>query len=340
MTQNPQTHQTAAEAPVLSIEGLTVGFPNERGTHLTPVVRNASFAVRRNEIVGLVGESGSGKTQTSLAVLRLTRPPGRILSGRILVNGQDVVGMSEEQIRQIRGSKAAMIFQSPRTSLNPLMTVGKQIGRVYARHRRLGKQEAEEAALTMLRQVGIAGPERVAKSYPHQLSGGMAQRVMIAMMLGCGPELLIADEPTTGLDVTIQAQIFELIKEVQADTKMSVLLITHDLGVVAEVCHRMVVMQMGRVVEIGPVGELFAEPLHPYTARLLGSILRPDLPPDSIPSRASSSQVTFAVDGVPYQAVAVDSWQELQVGPPELVQVSPERWVLAHRMPAMAEAVA
>jgi ABC-type dipeptide/oligopeptide/nickel transport system ATPase component len=313
--------------PLLDIDGLTIAFPDEEGRKLIPVVRDVSFAVGRNEIVGLVGESGSGKTQTAMAVLRLTRPPGRIMSGRIAIEGDDVTAMSEEEIRRVRGARAAMIFQSPRTSLNPLMKVGDQIGRIYMRRRNMTKAQAQEATLQMLQRVGIAGRDRVAKSYPHQLSGGMAQRVMIAMMLACGPELLIADEPTTGLDVTIQAQIFELIQEVQAGTQMSVLLITHDLGVVAEVCDRVAVMQLGRIVEIAPVGRLFDDPQHPYTRRLLGSIIRPDQSP---PARRAAGERARPVGGLPFEAVSVDHWAERKVAAPRMTEIAPGHFVLAH----------
>jgi peptide/nickel transport system ATP-binding protein len=317
--------------PLVRVESLSICFPDERGERLRPVVRDVSFTVGRNEIVGLVGESGSGKTQTSLAILGLTRPPGRVTSGHIIIGGENIVGMDEEGLRQVRGRKAAMIFQSPRTSLNPLMTVGDQIGRVYQRQRGLDKGKAKTETVAMLRKVGIAGPERVAASYPHQLSGGMAQRVMIGMMVACGAELLIADEPTTGLDVTIQAQIFELITAVQAETHMSVLLITHDLGVVAETCHRVAVMQQGRVVEIGPVEEIFARPYHPYTKRLLGSVLRPDKPPsaDDIREMAVDSR-PFALDGRQFAAVSIDAWGPERVAPPEMIEVGPGHTVLAH----------
>ncbi len=318
-------------APRARIESLSIAFPNEAGDRLIPVVRDVSFAVNRNEIIGLVGESGSGKTQTSLAILGLTRPPGRVTDGHIFVGEDDVVGMNEAGLRRIRGRKVAMIFQSPRTSLNPLMKVGDQLARVYMRHRDLDKTTAARESLAMLRRVGIAGPERVAGSYPHQLSGGMAQRVMIGMMVACGPELLIADEPTTGLDVTIQAQIFELITEVQAETHMSVLLITHDLGVVAETCHRVAVMQKGRMVEIGPVNEIFHRPIHPYTRRLLGAMLRPDRPPgDIVPGEAPPETNRFHSGDRSFAAVSVDSWKRLGVSVPEMVEIVPGHSVLAH----------
>jgi peptide/nickel transport system ATP-binding protein len=333
MVENSSTPRTLVDEPLVRIESLTVAFPNERGDRLVPVVRDVSLTIARNEIVGLVGESGSGKTQTSLAILGLTRPPGRVTSGRIMIDGQDVVTMNEEWLRTIRGRKAAMIFQSPRTSLNPLMNVGDQIARVYVRHQNMNKEAAARETLVMLRKVGIAGPERVASSYPHQLSGGMAQRVMIGMMMACGPELLIADEPTTGLDVTIQAQIFELITEVQAETRMSVLLITHDLGVVAETCHRVAVMQQGRLVEIGPVGEIFARPVHPYTQRLLDSMLRPDRPPgELVPVGIAPESNRCAINESDYVAVSVDAWPRLGVARAEMIELRPGHSVLAHQL--------
>jgi peptide/nickel transport system ATP-binding protein len=251
----------------------------------------------------------------------------------VLVDGEDIVGMEEAGLRRVRGKKAAMIFQSPRTSLNPLMTIGDQIGRVYRRHRGLGKDEARTESVAMLRRVGIAGAERVAASYPHQLSGGMAQRVMIGMMVACGPELLIADEPTTGLDVTSQAQIFDLIAEVQSETGMSVLLITHDLGVVAETCHRVAVMQAGRIVEVAPVEELFAGPRHPYTIGLLGSVLRPDRPSDVTKDTASiAGETAIEVGDRRYRAVSVDAWARAGVEAPEMVEVGLDHVVLCHRV--------
>jgi ABC-type dipeptide/oligopeptide/nickel transport system ATPase component len=320
----------ATPQPLLEVDRLTIAFPDEQGKRMIPVVRDVSFSVGRDEIVGLVGESGSGKTQTALAVLRLTRPPGKIMSGRVLVEGENIPSMTEEQLRRVRGVRAAMIFQSPRTSLNPLMKIGDQIGRIFVRRQEMTKPQAEAAALQMLERVGIAGRQRVAKSYPHQLSGGMAQRVMIAMMLACSPALLIADEPTTGLDVTIQAQIFELIQEIQAETRMSVLLITHDLGVVAEVCQRVVVMQLGRVVEVAPVDELFEHPHHPYTRRLLESIIRPDWPPEDALVQRGAGEQTRPIGGLPFEAVSVDTWPARKVAKPRMIEIAPGHLVLAH----------
>ncbi len=240
------------------------------------VVDRVSLRIDSNEILGLVGESGSGKTVSSMAIMGLTRYPGKIESGQIWHDGQNLLQKKEDEMRRLRGRTVSMIFQNPRSSLNPLMRVGDQITRVYRLHRGMGKAQAQQEAVKMLTLAGITDAGRRMRSYPHQLSGGMCQRVMIAIMLAAQPQLLIADEPTTGLDVTIQAQIFELIKSLRARTGMSVLLITHDLGVVAETCNRVAVMHAGHIVEIGPVSSIFHDSRHPYTKRLLGSVLRVD----------------------------------------------------------------
>ncbi len=321
---------SAAERPLAEVCNLTVAFPGADG-RLTAVVRDVSFALAPNEALALVGESGSGKTQTALAMLGLTRPPGKVIEGSVRIAGTEIVGAPEPTLRQIRGEKAAMIFQSPRTSLNPLKTVGDQLSRVYRRHRGLDKAGARAQSLAMLERVGITAPERVIRSYPHQLSGGMAQRVMIGMMLACNPRLLIADEPTTGLDVTIQAQIFALIREIQAETAMAILLITHDLGVVAENCDRVAVMQQGRLVEMAPAKTLFTAALHPYSLRLLGSILRPDQPPRLIDLDAPPvNETTIEHDGRRYRAISVDAWKESGATRPEMVAVAPGHLVLCH----------
>lgn len=258
-----------SDGPLVEIRGLSIGYTPKGHHQPRTVIRDVSFEIGRGEIVGLVGESGSGKTQTARAILRMNTRPLRPLAGQILLDGVDVLSLPERDLRTVRGAKVAMIFQDPRSALNPLLRVGDQLARVYALHKGISKAEARAEALQMLRKVGIAGPERVARSYPHQLSGGMCQRVMISMALGIHPALLIADEPTTGLDVSIQAQILDLIRVIRDETGTSVLLITHDLGVVAETCERVVVMYAGRVVEIAPVTDLFARPRHPYTVRLL-----------------------------------------------------------------------
>jgi peptide/nickel transport system ATP-binding protein len=259
---------------LLTVKGLSVTFPQENNSNR--VVDDISFSIRRNEIIGLVGESGSGKTVTATAVLRLTRQPAEIETGQILFYDEDLLTKPEMELQEIRGSQISMIFQNPRTSLNPLMKVGDQIARAYKIHSKYKKSKAKSEALKMLKLVGIPDPEARYNAYPHELSGGMCQRVMIAMALACNPDLLIADEPTTGLDVTIEAQVFDLIKELQKEIGMSVLLITHDLGVVAETCDRVAVMYGGHIVEMADVKTIFREQKHPYSKHLLGSLLELD----------------------------------------------------------------
>jgi oligopeptide/dipeptide ABC transporter ATP-binding protein len=235
-----------------------------------------SFHVRKGEVLGIVGESGCGKSVTSLSIMQLIpRPPGEIMAGSsIRFMGEELVGVGEKQMRRIRGNDIAMIFQEPMTSLNPVFPVGDQIGEAVRLHRSMKKSDARERAVEMLRLVGIPNPGERANDYPHQLSGGQRQRVMIAMALACEPDLLIADEPTTALDVTIQAQILDLLAELRSRLGMAVILITHDLGVVAEVCDRVVVMYAGQVVEHGTVAEIFADQRHPYTEGLLKAVPR------------------------------------------------------------------
>lgn len=259
---------------LLRVEDLCVSFP--QGQETLRVVDEVSFEVYPGEMVGIVGESGAGKSMTALAVMNLIRPPGVIEGGQIWFKGQDLLKKNDEQLRRIRGTQITMIFQGLRSSLNPLMRVGDQIARVFRLHTDLGDGEISDRVFQLLRRVGIPEPERRARAYPHQLSGGMAQRVMIAMMIASRPDLLIADEATTGLDVTIQAQIFDLIKEIQAETNAAVLLITHDLGLVAELCDRVVLMYAGQIVESGTVQQIFRHSAHPYSRFLLGSILRLD----------------------------------------------------------------
>jgi oligopeptide/dipeptide ABC transporter ATP-binding protein len=262
--------------PLLRVEDLTLTLAAEGGPRR--ILDGVTFEVQPHEVLGLVGESGSGKTMTSLAVMRLLPPGAKTPSGHVWFAGRDLLALRERDLRTVRGSQIAMIFQGPRAALNPLMRSGEQVARAVRLHRGLKKQAAYDTAIDLLRHAGIPDTAARARAYPHQLSGGMAQRVLIAMMLACQPKLLIADEPTTGLDVTIQAQIFALIKEVQAETGAALLLITHDLGVVAEVCQRVAVMYAGQIMEVAPVNELFAHPRHPYTERLMASILRVDRP--------------------------------------------------------------
>jgi oligopeptide/dipeptide ABC transporter ATP-binding protein len=255
---------------LLEVRNLQTHFPTRAG--LVRAVDGVSFYVDRGELLGLVGESGCGKSITALSVMRLISPPGKIVDGEIIFEGENLLTASEERLREIRGDDIAMIFQDPMTSLNPVYTVGEQIAEALRLHRQMSRAEARAAAVEAMKEVAIPDPERRASDYPHQLSGGMRQRVMIAMALACDPKLLIADEPTTALDVTIQAQILELLNELRRTRELGVLLITHDLGVVAEVADRVAVMYTGRIVEESPVEELFARPKHPYTEGLLRSV--------------------------------------------------------------------
>jgi oligopeptide/dipeptide ABC transporter ATP-binding protein len=258
----------------LEVRDLTVHFETDEGT--VQAVDAASLSVGAGEIVGLVGESGSGKSVTALAILGLIRPPGRIVGGAIEFDGRDLLGLGEEAMQGIRGAQISMVFQSPRTSLNPVIPVGRQIERLLRVHAGLGGGAARRRALEMLGEAGIAEPERRAGQYPHQLSGGMCQRVMIATALATSPRLLIADEPTTGLDVSIAAQILDLLRDLGRRTGAAILLITHDLGVVAGTCDRVAVMHAGQIVESADVHRLFKHPAHPYTRGLLRSVPRLD----------------------------------------------------------------
>jgi len=259
---------------LLRVEHLVTSFRTDRG--LIRAVDDISFSINKGQTVGLVGESGCGKSVTSLSILRLIQsPPGRIEpSSKIIFGGEDIVKLSEPQMRRLRGNRISMIFQEPMTSLNPVFTIGDQIGEVFRIHRGASKKEARERSIEMLRLVRMAAPEQRVDEYPHQLSGGMRQRIMIAMALACRPELLIADEPTTALDVTIQAQILDLMANLQRELNMAILLITHDLGVVAEVCDYVIVMYAGKIAEQGSVEAIFRAPTHPYTVGLLNSIPR------------------------------------------------------------------
>jgi len=260
---------------ILKVENLVTKFHTKEG--VVNAVNGVDFELEKGEVVALVGESGSGKSVTSLSIMGLIpKPPGEIASGKILFNGEDLLNKTTREMQDIRGNEISMIFQEPMTSLNPVFTIGKQISESLIRHRNMKKKEAMIKTIEMLEAVGIPSPNERIKQYPHQLSGGMRQRIMIAIALICEPNLLIADEPTTALDVTIQAQILELMMKLKKDFKTSILLITHDLGVVAEVADKVVVMYCGRVVETGTVNELFENPLHPYTYGLIESIPKID----------------------------------------------------------------
>ncbi len=262
--------------PLLRVEGLRVAFDTPRGRALA--VDGVDFALGRGETLCIVGESGCGKSVTALSIMGLVPSPPATVSGRIAFEGRDLVGLSRRELADLRGDRLAMIFQEPMTSLNPAFTVGAQLGEVLVRHRGASAAAAREAAVAMLRRVRIPAPEKRVDEHPHRMSGGMRQRVMIAMALLCEPALLIADEPTTALDVTIQAQVLALMRGLRDETGTSIVLITHDLGVVAEMADRVVVMYAGQVVEQAPVGALFAMPQHPYTVGLMGAIPSIDAP--------------------------------------------------------------
>jgi peptide/nickel transport system ATP-binding protein len=276
---------TATPTPLLRIAGLKTRLETDAGPILA--ADDVAFDVLPGEAVGLVGESGCGKTITALSIMRLVTDPGRIVAGRVELMGEDLLGLSEDAMRSIRGGRIAMIFQEPMTSLNPVLTVGAQISEAILAHRACDRRETRARALALLRQVDLSSPETQADLYPHQLSGGMRQRVMIAMALASDPALLIADEPTTALDVTTQAQVLSLLGRLRAERQLSILLVTHDLGVVAEACDHVVVMYAGKVVERAPVTDLFRTPRHPYTTGLLRSI----------PSRGSRRRRLEAIPG-------------------------------------------
>ncbi len=270
--------------PLLSVRHLKTSFPTESGKIFA--VDDVSFEVGEGETLAIVGESGCGKSMTAFSVLRLVPHPGQIEHGEIFFQGQDLARLSEKDMRSVRGARISMIFQEPMTSLNPVYSVGSQIGEVLRLHRKLSRRQAKARSIELLKLVGIPSPESRVDSYPHQLSGGMRQRVMIAMALACEPALLLADEPTTALDVTIQAQILDLLRRLQAELGMSIVFITHDLGVVAEFANRVVVMYAGRVVERATVKELFRSPQHPYTRGLLASV--PPMGGDERPTRLNT----------------------------------------------------
>jgi oligopeptide/dipeptide ABC transporter ATP-binding protein len=271
---------------MLSVQDLKVYFFSEE--RIARAVDGVSYDVQRGETVCLVGESGCGKTVSALTIMRiLPIPPGRIMGGKILFDGQNLLDLDEEEIQKIRGRRIAMIFQEPMTSLNPVFTIGDQIGEAILIHENPGKEELRRRCIQLLRDVGIPSPEQRVKDYPHQLSGGQRQRVMIAMALACNPDLVIADEPTTALDVTIQAQILSLFRELKKKREMSLLYITHDLGVVSKIADRIYVMYAGVIAEQGTVTHIFREPRHPYTQALLASL----------PSRSKRGQILHSIPG-------------------------------------------
>jgi len=315
---------------LLEVRDLTTHFFLRRG--VVRAVDSVSFTVAENEMVGLVGESGSGKSVTALSILRLIQPPGRIVSGEVHFQGRDLLQLPETEMnRSVRGQAISMVFQNPRSCLNPVLNVGTQISRVYRAHRRASSADAHLRALEYLKLVQIPDPDRVMKRYPHQLSGGMCQRVMIAMALICEPVLLIADEPTTGLDVTVQGQILKLMRDLREQTQAAQLLITHDLGVVAETCDRVVVMYCGRVMEVGPVQDVFARPAHAYTAALLHSVpdVRKDFRTRTIPGSVPDPR--DPPPGCRFHPRCDGCTDICRVEEPPLVEIHPGRQVACHR---------
>jgi oligopeptide/dipeptide ABC transporter ATP-binding protein len=313
---------------LLDVRDLTVHFDTDAG--VVEAVDRVSFTIRPGEILGLVGESGSGKSVSAMAILKLIRPPGRIVSGSIVFEGTDLVPLSEERMRSIRGSRISMVFQSPRTALNPVLTIGRQITRLYELHQRCSASDARRRTLDMLRLVGIPEPERRAAQYAHQLSGGMCQRVMIAMALATSPRLLLADEPTTGLDVSIAAQILDLLRDLGQRTGASIVLITHDLGVVAGVCDRVAVMHAGQLVETADVHTLFKRPLHPYTRALVRSIPRVDRDTTMEPIPGTVPSLLAPPRGCRYAARCPDVLDVCWTDPPPSIAVTDAHQVACH----------
>ena len=324
------------DSPLLEVEGLVVHFTTRGGT--VQGVRGVDLTVHTGETLGLVGESGSGKSVTVQAVLGLITPPGEITAGRIRWKGASISGVEgRDLLGRVRGREIAMIFQDPMTSLNPLFSIGTQITEVLRHHLGMDKRQALRRAVELLEMVDIGAPERRLRQHPHELSGGMRQRAMIAMALACEPQLLIADEPTTALDVTIQAQILELLAELQRRLRLSVIMITHDLGVIAQVCHRVAVMYAGKIVEVAPAEDLFERPVHPYTQGLLRATPRPD----------EIAERMVSIDGTPPDLIAPPAGCAFAArcgcagescgAPPELIPYSEDRlvscWCAGQRQP-------
>ena len=318
-------------APLLSVRDLRTYFDEEGQT--ARAVDGVSFDLARGETLGIVGESGSGKTVTNLSILRLVpTPPGRIVGGQIVFDGRDLLSLSDSELRKVRGKRIGMIFQDPMTSLNPFMRISRQLMEVTELHLGHSRTEAFDHAVQMLELVGIPDARRRARGYPHELSGGMRQRVMIAMALSCRPELIIADEPTTALDVTIQAQILDLIRQLKADTGTSVILITHDLGVVAGMTDRLIVMYAGKVFESGSTVEIFARPANPYTRGLLLSV--PDVTAmdrgDLYQIRGLPPDVAHLPPGCPFAPRCDRAEARCREAAPPMVQVAPGHFSLCH----------
>ncbi len=314
--------------PILRVKDLQIHFFTFRG--VAKAVDGASFDVQRGESIGLVGESGSGKSVTGMAIMGLIQPPGKVVGGEIIYEGMPLLTIPEKEMQEVRGSKISMIFQNPRTCLNPVLTLGDQIDRVYRRHTKSSASEATARRMEMLSRVGIGDPVRFSNQYPHQVSGGMCQRAMIVMAIICEPQLVIADEPTTGLDVTIQRQIMELLAEIRERMNETQILITHDLGVVAETCQRIVVMYASRVMEVSPTRDLFSDPIHPYTIGLLESIPRVDIDEQPIPLPGYVPNALNRPAGCPFHPRCSRSQDLCRVEQPELLPVKDGRLAACH----------
>ena len=329
-----------AETNVLDVKGLKTVFFTNSG--LFRAVDDVSFHVKRGETLAIVGESGCGKSVSALSIMRLVpNPPGRIVGGEILLEGTDLLGLEEAKMREIRGNRISMIFQEPMTSLNPVIRIGDQISEAVRLHREMSAKAAWDQAVEMLRLVRIPEPARRAQEYPHQLSGGMRQRVMIALALACNPSVLIADEPTTALDVTVQAQILDLLRRLQAESGMSILFVTHNLGVVAEIAHRVVVMYAGRVVEDAGVNDLFDRPTHPYTQGLLSCIPTAALLASRqrlVPIPGNVPSVTALPSGCTFAPRCPLAGEECTAAVPELIAVRPAHHARCFKVSAAVNA--
>lgn len=316
---------------LLSIEGLDVEFRSSSST--VKAVNGVNLTLKKKQTLGIVGESGSGKSVTATALMQLIpSPPGKISCGKIIFNGTDLLTLSKKEMRDIRGNEIAMIFQDPMTSLNPVFTVGNQIVEAIRQHKKISKKEARKEAVAMLKTVGIPEPDRRIDMYPHEFSGGMRQRAMIAIALSCNPKLLIADEPTTALDVTVQAQILELMKDLQESNDTSIIMITHDLGVVWEMCDNIIVMYAGTTVESGSVESVFRDPMHPYTWGLLESQITKDVQHnEKLPAiPGSPPDLRKPVHGCPFVDRCPYSKEICHNKKPEFIEVEPDHFTACH----------
>lgn len=316
---------------LLQVRNLATHFYTQSG--VVKAVDGVSFEVSRGETIALVGESGCGKTVSALSLVRLVaEPPGRIVSGEVIFDGTDLLKLSKEEIRKVRGARISMVFQEPMTSLNPVLTIGRQLTEMLELHRQMGRREAVDEAIRLLKMVGIPHAEQRVKDYPHHFSGGMRQRVMIAMAISCRPQLIIADEPTTAVDVTIQAQLLEIIRQLTRELGTSVILITHNLGIVARYARRIHVMYAGKIIEHGPAEEVYRRPCHPYTGGLLASVPRLDEPRKRrlVPIEGQPPDLTSAPEGCAFKPRCSYSDAACHTGEEGLVEVAPGHYSACH----------